>query len=386
MLPADSPFASLPAPGPHPATAELRAYAAGTLGPADEHRIEAHALDCARCAELLEGFSMSDAATTEQALAGLHTRLQARVADDTAPVVLPAGRQLWPRLAAAAALLSAIAGGIWSWEQRHPATEVATVPHETAAPAAKPRPASADTIATAKPPRMAVATPAAAPSLATDYATVAPRRVASPRLSRRPGRSAAPALADQHIDAADSLARQATASITEAKKLVGRTAAPSANDLAANVSTQAAIALRVAPAKAVARADTGAAGQQETIASRYSKAKSFESAALVQDKAMPAVPTIAPAPVAGTPALFTYLHREAAEFEPAEGTKRLNGVVRLRFVVGADGMLRNLQVVRGMRADYDEEALRMVCEGPAWRPGIAGGRRAALPMEISVSF
>ena len=76
-------------------------------------------LDCARCAELLEGFSMSDAATTDLALAGLRTRLQARVADDmtTPPVLLPASRTLWPRLAAAAALLGVVAGGIWGWDR-----------------------------------------------------------------------------------------------------------------------------------------------------------------------------------------------------------------------------------------------------------------------------
>lgn len=122
------------------------------------------------------------------------------------------------------------------------------------------------------------------------------------------------------------------------------------------------------------------------MASRFSKAKVAESAALVRDKPMPATMTIAPAPVAGTPALRAYLHQEAAKFELEEGTKSLNGMVRLRFIVGADGKLSNLQVVRGMRADYDEEALRLVCEGPAWRPGIAGGRRAALPVEITVSF
>ena len=109
MLPADSPFASPAAPGPHPATAELRAYAAGTLGAADEHRIEAHSLDCARCAELLTGFSMSDAATTNQALAGLRARLRTRVANDLAePLLRPASRPLWPRLAAGVALLGAV--------------------------------------------------------------------------------------------------------------------------------------------------------------------------------------------------------------------------------------------------------------------------------------
>ena len=122
------------------------------------------------------------------------------------------------------------------------------------------------------------------------------------------------------------------------------------------------------------------------MASRFSEAKVAESAALVRDKPMPATMTIAPAPVAGTPALRAYLHQKAAKFELEEGAKPLNGMVRLRFIVGADGKLSNLQVLRGMRADYDEEALRLVCEGPAWRPGIAGGRRAALPVEITVSF
>jgi TonB family protein len=84
--------------------------------------------------------------------------------------------------------------------------------------------------------------------------------------------------------------------------------------------------------------------------------------------------------------LRNYLYHEAAKFEPAEGERRLNGSVRLRFTVGADGKLSNLQVVRGLRADYDEEALRLICEGPAWRPGIANGRRADLPMEVTVLF
>ena len=110
MSPADSPFAPLPAPGPHPATAELRAYAAGTLAPGHEHRIEAHTLDCERCADLVDGFSMSDAATTDQAVAELRTRLQARIGQEEPTPV--AGDWAWPRIAAAAALVAAVGGGI----------------------------------------------------------------------------------------------------------------------------------------------------------------------------------------------------------------------------------------------------------------------------------
>ena len=409
MLPADSPFASLPAPGPHPATTELRAYAAGTMNPPDEHRVEAHALDCARCTELLAGFSMSDAVTTDQALAGLRSRLQARVADDVpAPVLLPAGGLRWPRLAAAAALLGVAAGGLWGWQQQqHPAVEVATAPSEAAAPATpaiKPQPVSRAAIVTAQlpqaatPPRPAAAATAAT-SRSADYAAVRPSgRAAGPGLLRRPAAPATPVLADQPAsasEAADDWASNAPPATTETRKLAGRAATSSTVDAATIVAAdeesmpQVALAAAprpAAPAKTPALADSSAPRPQEAMASRFSEAKVAESAALVRDKPMPATMTIAPAPVAGTPALRAYLHQEAAKFELEEGTKSLNGMVRLRFIVGADGKLSNLQVVRGMRADYDEEALRLVCEGPAWRPGIAGGRRAALPVEITVSF
>ena len=404
MLPADSPFASLPAPGPHPATAELRAYAAGTLPPADEHRIEAHALDCERCAELLEGFSMSDAATTDQALAGLRARLQARVADDVAaPILLPASRPLWPRLAAAVALLGAVGAGIWGWEHQLPTAAVATTtPPPIAAPAIGPQLEGPAAIAKAKlpavaaQPQSATTPPTAAAARPADYAAVrARRRVADPALFRRPAPPAAPVLAAQEAEvseAADGLASQAApAAAPETKRLAGR-ATSSAIEPAASVAADEAAAPKVAaapsaaPAKALALADSVTVGQQEVIISRFSKAKAVESAALVRDKPMAATIAIAPAPVEGTPALRSYLYREAAKFEPEDGAKSIHGSVRLRFMVGTDGKLSNLQVVRGMRPDYDEESLRLICEGPAWRPGIAGGRRAALPVEITISY
>ena len=392
MLPADSPFASLPAPGPHPATAELRAYAAGTLPPADEHRLEAHTLDCERCAELLAGFAMSDAATTDHALAGLRTRLQARVADDlTAPVLLPAARPLWLRLAAAMALLGAIGAGLWGWEQQRPAAETAKAPRQTAAPAVGPPLAGPATVApTPLPqttatvaPRSAAVRLNATPSRPADYASGRPRRRATrPGPVRRPRAGAVQAPTARNAEAATEtglMAIQAattTSSAPDSASRVPAATAPSATVVAAS---------RLAtPSKEMTDSAAHAAGFATTY--RLNTAKGFESAALVRDKPMAVGIAIAPAPVAGTPALRSYLQREAARFEPEQGERALNGVVRLRFTVEADGKLNNIQVVRGMRADYDTEALRLICEGPAWQPGIAGGRRAALPVEIAVSF
>ena len=77
---------------------------------------------------------------------------------------------------------------------------------------------------------------------------------------------------------------------------------------------------------------------------------------------MPAAPTFNPAPVGGTPALRSYLHREAAAFEPEEGQRPLNGTVRPRFVWGAAGQIGKPKVGSGLREAYDDQASADVCE------------------------
>ena len=101
---------------------------------------------------------------------------------------------------------------------------------------------------------------------------------------------------------------------------------------------------------------------------------------------MPVPASIKPAPVEGSGALREYIRKTALEFEPEARAMRLTGLVHVKFTIGADGKLTDFKVTRGLRPDYDAEALRLVCDGPAWQPGIAGGRRAALPVEVVVPF
>jgi hypothetical protein len=102
---------------------------------------------------------------------------------------------------------------------------------------------------------------------------------------------------------------------------------------------------------------------------------------------MPAAKKIAPMPVGGMSNLREKLRREAAEFVPEAPEGRLSGTVQLRLTIGATGKLEGISVLRGLRADYDAEAQRLVCEeGPAWVPGISGGRRAALQIDVAVPF
>ena len=403
MLPADSPFAQLPAPGPHPATAELRAYAAGTLGPDDEHRIEAHTLDCERCADVVTGFSMTDPATTDQAVADLRTRLQARVGPaDPVPV---AGGWAWPRLAAAAALLGAVAGGIWSWEHYAPApttarleTAAPAAPVPNAAPSSKSAPTQTTELAAAEvPAATAAATATGASTTSTkpantqqaDYAAVAPapaqRRRAFGRVAR-PAAQRAPESADRfRMDKRESEVTANEAAATTAD--LPEAAAPMATSAAVGAPPQTATTLAE-----TATTDTLAHDKAARLSLPYAKAKSTinslaaDNTARVAATPMPTAPAINPAPVGGTPAFREYLRHGAAEFVPESGAAPLSGLVRLKFTVGADGKVSNLKVLRGLRADYDEEALRLVCEGPAWQPGVAGGRRTPLPVETTVAF
>ena len=384
MSPADSPFAPLPAPGPHPATAELRAYAAGTLAPADEHRIEAHTMDCERCADVVEGFSMTDEATTNQAVAGLRTRLSARVGTAEPE---PATGWAWPRVAAAAALLAAVGGGIWGVEQQKTTFSPAVARQETL-PSAEPIPAAASPKGALQP---SIPTKAEeAPPLVEkkqDYAAVTPSR--APQMKSR---RAAPRPPQASVAAEEAVAEMANASdVTAGAPVLNeekRADLPMAPDDAKMASAAPAKKSAAYPSGRTLAPDT-TAGTKAAVTMATARALpplAGLAAARVANTPMPAAAPINPAPVGGTVALRDYLRREAAEFQPEINALHLTGTVRIQFVVGADGKVSNLKVVRGLRPDYDAEALRIVCDGPVWQPGIAAGRRTALPMEITVPF
>ena len=402
MRPADSPFASLrPASGSHPATAELRAYAAGTLAPAEQHRVEAHTLDCARCADLLAGFSLTDAATTDQAVATLRTRLQARLGE-AVPAPATAPRWAWPRVAAAAVLLGVAAGGLWTWEHRPASPPAATARLETAQSAgpatselrpavATPPPAPAQPVAGAPTPPVAaeVANKPRPPA----YAVARPARPQYPAQLRRvqsaPIAAVSPAPASQGALPKQSVSATApevpVAPETRPRQLSVAPVPTRAGDAAApaNLTSEVSSAEK-AGGDSVASA-LGAAGADQRDKAT-SPAAAGTATVRVANTPMPAALAINPAPVGGPAALRDYLRRAAADFKPETDTSPLAGTVRVKFTVGADGRLSNLKVVRGLRADYDSEALRIVCEGPAWQPGVAGGRRAPLPMEVTVPF
>ena len=63
------------------------------------------------------------------------------------------------------------------------------------------------------------------------------------------------------------------------------------------------------------------------------------------------------------------------------------GRVLVSFVVGSDGTVRDAQVLRGIREDLDNEALKVVASSPKWEPGYnAEGKAVPVTFTFPVVF
>ena len=62
------------------------------------------------------------------------------------------------------------------------------------------------------------------------------------------------------------------------------------------------------------------------------------------------------------------------------------GRVTLQFTIGADGVVRDVVVARGVNEDLDAEALRVVSASPKWEPGIQNGEAVPVTYVFPVVF
>lgn len=67
-------------------------------------------------------------------------------------------------------------------------------------------------------------------------------------------------------------------------------------------------------------------------------------------------------------------------------TMGVEGRVFVKAVVGKDGKLTELEIMKGIGAGCDEEALRVVGESPPWKPGRQRGRAVRTRIVIPLVF
>ncbi|QDA60105.1 TonB family protein [Hymenobacter jejuensis] len=449
MRPANQqPPSSFPAePGGHLPLALLRQYVAGTLPPTEQHRVEAHTLDCERCADVLEGLSVSDAETTEHAISQLHTRLKARLAQEAPQRTAGA----WQRLAAVVALL-VVAGALLWLGLRQPMNSRSAETAAVVRPRAVPK-ASAPLATKKAAPEYAAAPPTQEADLeALSSTQSSPIRAPRP-LSRRKNAADAATPTGEATGLADAVA---SASM-EAKEAPVAVAAPDSAAIgglaAAPMKAKSSAAFRTQMSNPTANsqgftgntrrisgriidkqngaglpgatiqvkgtsigASTAADGSfsiavpkgedkltvssigYETQEHKLNRDSTFALALSADNKAlnevvvtavpnsrMPAPPPVAPAPVGGFTAYHEYLKREL-KYPDKALEQHLEGSVKLKFTVTAAGTIEDVKVLDSLSPECDQEAIRLVQEGPTWLPGTANGRRAARTVKVTVSF
>ncbi|HEX5170886.1 MAG TPA: rhomboid family intramembrane serine protease [Cyclobacteriaceae bacterium] len=80
--------------------------------------------------------------------------------------------------------------------------------------------------------------------------------------------------------------------------------------------------------------------------------------------------SVFPFPEMGMKLYQEYLQKNLVR--PGEA-RNINGVVKLNFLVDTDGSMRDFIITEGLCTPCDLEAIRLVKEGPKWRPGVLRG-------------
>ena len=90
-------------------------------------------------------------------------------------------------------------------------------------------------------------------------------------------------------------------------------------------------------------------------------------------------------PVGGLENYESYLN-ENLQYPLAAKTGNLSGKVLIQFLVNPDSSLSDFRVLQGIGGGCDEEAIRLIKEGPDWIPASVNGERQQGVMIVPVYF
>jgi TonB family protein len=87
----------------------------------------------------------------------------------------------------------------------------------------------------------------------------------------------------------------------------------------------------------------------------------------------------------GQSAMMDFL-RKNLQYPNEARDKNISGKVIVKFVIDSEGNIKNAEVIRGIGAGCDEEALRVVRKMPRWKPGHQNGKAVNVFFHLPVSF
>ena len=92
-----------------------------------------------------------------------------------------------------------------------------------------------------------------------------------------------------------------------------------------------------------------------------------------------------PVPVNGYEDYSEYIE-ENLNYPERRGDKRIEGIVRLQFIINKDSLPDKIQVIQSLGPDFDKEAIRLLQEGPGWIPVYKNGDFVEVEVEYNISF
>lgn len=92
-----------------------------------------------------------------------------------------------------------------------------------------------------------------------------------------------------------------------------------------------------------------------------------------------------PEPVGGIAEYYKTIGKSVV-YPGAAKRMGITGTVYVQFVIGKDGGISEVEVLKGIGAGCDEEAIRVIREGPKWKPGRQSGRTVKVRMRLPIRF
>ena len=87
----------------------------------------------------------------------------------------------------------------------------------------------------------------------------------------------------------------------------------------------------------------------------------------------------------GVQAFYKYVKKKMKY--PSQARRMgIEGKVFVQFVVGKDGVISEVKVIRGVGAGCDEEAIRVIKNSPRWSPGKQRGKAVKVRMVLPITF
>jgi protein TonB len=77
---------------------------------------------------------------------------------------------------------------------------------------------------------------------------------------------------------------------------------------------------------------------------------------------------------------------ENIKYPPTAKEKGISGTVYITFIVEKNGLVSNVNVLRGIGAGCDEEAIRVIKMMPKWKPGTQRGQAVRVQYNVPIKF